>query len=580
MGRKIKVMLSTEGTYPFHQGGVSTWSDTLIKNMKDIDYVVLSIMMNPFVTQKFSLPGGVKLIKLPLWGTEEPGEHLENPFSQVYLSKKRTTEEIIKEKFIPQFTSLIRGILDDKKDFDIVGKVLVSLYEYFQVYEYKESFKSEITWDVYKEIVMEYASKDETMASKPSVFSLIQSLGWIYRFMNVLNTPLPQVDVCHSAAAAFCGIPCVVSKLKYNSSFMLTEHGVYLREQYLSLANRSYPSYLSDFFIKLIYFVTRLNYYYADQISPVCRYNTKWERELGTDINKIKVIYNGVDPKIFSPSEKKRETDEIRVVTVARIDPVKDIETLIQAADVVIKDRENINFFVYGSISVPEYYEKCKELVNKLGIQERFHMEGHISDVPGAYASGDIIVLSSISEGFPYSVVEAMMCGRPVVATDVGGISEAIGDAGILVSPKDHKEMSNAIIKLIDDSELREKMGMEGRELAINNFSIKRMLDNHMKSYINLSLKTQMQEDKALAANRKVIALLELADVLYASGFYEDSIKKMREVIKESPNKAIVPYLLSQISSAYKMLGDEKSSKNEAEKALVYEKLVNSIRSA
>ena len=54
MNDRIKVMMATEGTYPFHQGGVSTWCDSLVKNIPDVDYIVYSIIMNPFVTQKFS----------------------------------------------------------------------------------------------------------------------------------------------------------------------------------------------------------------------------------------------------------------------------------------------------------------------------------------------------------------------------------------------------------------------------------------------------------------------------------------------------------------------------------------------
>jgi len=76
MSANIKVLLTTEGTYPFHQGGVSTWCDILVKELKSVDYVIYSVLTNPFVTQKFSLLESTTLIKMPLWGTEEPSEHL------------------------------------------------------------------------------------------------------------------------------------------------------------------------------------------------------------------------------------------------------------------------------------------------------------------------------------------------------------------------------------------------------------------------------------------------------------------------------------------------------------------------
>jgi len=128
MNDKMKVMMTTEGTYPFHNGGVSTWCDLLINNLeKDIDFVVYSIMMNPYVTQKFNLPNNAELIKVPLWGTEEPSEHLNTPFSEIYKSNMRTTDEVIREKFLPLFVEMIEEILNDGKDSEKFGRILCDL---------------------------------------------------------------------------------------------------------------------------------------------------------------------------------------------------------------------------------------------------------------------------------------------------------------------------------------------------------------------------------------------------------------------------------------------------------------------
>jgi glycosyltransferase involved in cell wall biosynthesis len=87
-----------------------------------------------------------------------------------------------------------------------------------------------------------------------------------------------------------------------------------------------------------------------------------------------------------------------------------------------------VRFVVYGSVSVPEYFKVCQSLVRELSLEENFIFAGHVDDIPAAYRSGDVIVLTSITEAFPYSVVEAMMSGKAVVATDVGGIREALGE--------------------------------------------------------------------------------------------------------------------------------------------------------
>ncbi|MDD3173056.1 MAG: GT4 family glycosyltransferase PelF [Herbinix sp.] len=580
MERKLRVMLTTEGTYPFHQGGVSTWSDTLVKQIDQVEYIVYSIIMNPFVTQKFTLPEDSTLIKMPLWGTEEPGEHLESPFSMVYESKNRTTDKVIKSTFLPLFEGLIRGILEDERDYDEMGKVIVGLYNYFSTYEYKESFKSKETWDTYKTILNNYVGKDDSKLSVPNVFSMIQSLGWIYRFMNILNTPIPKVDVCHSAAAAFCGLPCIISKLVNKSGFMLTEHGLYVREQYLSLAQRKYPTFLSDFLVKLIHFITGMNYHFADQISPVCSYNTRWELEFGVKKEQINVIYNGVDSSVFKPKEAQTRNKEIVVAALARIDPIKDIETMIKAADIVCKKRDNVKFIIYGSVSVEEYYKKCLELVKNLGLEKKFIFAGHTSDVVGAYRSGDIIALSSISEAFPYSVIEAMMCEKPVIATDVGGIAEALGDTGILVSPRDYEEFSEAIIKLVDDPTLRETMGAEGRDRAINFFSIKNMLENHIKSYIMLSAKPGKAVNHVDIINRQLMITIEIAEALLVSGFYQQAIEKFKEVLDMKPGNILIPYILSSLAQAYRKLGRLIEAEVEEEKAMVFDRLINNNKTA
>ena len=312
-------------------------------------------------------------------------------------------------------------------------------------------------------------------------------VGFI-RFLNILNTPIPEVHVSHSSAAAFCGIPCVLAKIKNGTPYLLTEHGVYLREQYLSLSRSGYSSYLNTFLMRLIHSITNMNFGYADQISPVCEYNTRWEKKFGVKDKNLKVIYNGVDKNIFTPDLKNSKNKYPTVVSVARIDPIKDIISLIKASDIVRKIIPDVRFIVYGSVSVPKYFDECQKLVRELELNENFIFAGHTNDIPSAYKVGDVVALSSISEAFPYSVVEAMMIGKPVIATDVGGIREAIGDCGIVVRPRQPEEMANGIIKLLQSQELRNSYGEDGRERALNYFTIGKIMGLYLKSYINLAV--------------------------------------------------------------------------------------------
>lgn len=558
-------MLTTEGTYPFHQGGVSTWCHVLVEKLTNIDYIIYSIIMNPFVTQKFNLPDNTGLIKVPLWGTEEPSEHLATPFSQVYTAKRRTDRKVIKDHFLPLFKNLIEEIIQPEKAPFQFGRTLLEMYKYFQEYDYKNSFKSETAWNVFKQLVLSYTSDPQNKLAPPSVFDLIQSLGWIYRFLTILNTPLPQVNVTHSAAAAFCGIPCALAKLDNKTPFLLTEHGVYLREQYLSLAGRKYSIYLNTFLIRMIHSISSLNYALADQVSPVCMYNTRWEKKLGVAPEVIQVIYNGVDREIFSPQPDFYKTLHPTVVTVARIDPAKDLISLIRAAAIVKEKISDVRFIVYGSVSVPDYYEECQALRKELQLEETFIFAGHTDDTPAAYRNGDIIALSSITEAFPYSVVEAMMTGKPVVATDVGGIREAIGDCGIVVRPRQYEELAQALMMLLRDPKLRASLGKEARDRALNYFTIGRALTLYLNSYRRLA--GIVEPRVVLLDLRRQKLLMEKGYALAELGYWQEAITQFRLAIQAAVNSAAVPVLLTEIANAYNNLGKFDLAFSALEKA-------------
>ncbi|OPY55724.1 MAG: D-inositol 3-phosphate glycosyltransferase [Pelotomaculum sp. PtaU1.Bin035] len=562
---RIKVMLTTEGTYPFHQGGVSTWCNFLVEKLTEVDFTIYSIIMNPFVTQKFILPSNAGMIKVPLWGTEEPSEHLTTPFSKVYTAKRYTDKKIVESHFIPLFQNLIEEIINFKKNPLKLGGVLSEMYKYFQEYDYKNSFKSEAAWEVFKGIILNYTNDGRNKLAQPSVFDLIQSLGWIYRFLIILNTPLPRVDVTHSAAAAFCGIPSVLAKLENRTPFLLTEHGVYLREQYLSLSRRGYSSYLNTFLIRMIHSVSSLNYALADQVSPVCVYNTRWEKMFGVHPGKIDVIFNGVDQELFSMRQNIQKNPHPTVVAVARIDPVKDLITLIRAA-VIVKDRiPDVRFIVYGSVSVPEYYEECLALRKELALEETFIFAGHTDDAPAAYRTGDVVALSSITEAFPYSVIEAMMTEKPVVATDVGGVKEAVGGCGIIVRPRSPEQFAQALITLLEDPEMREALGKEARERALNYFTIERALELYLNSYQKLAF--GVAEPKVIPLNLKRQKLLsEKGYALAEIGHWREAISQFRLAIDAAVDSTAVPVLLTEIARAYNNLGNFDMAFNELEK--------------
>ena len=484
---RIKIVWTGEGTYPYVTGGVSTWADLLVTQLKNIDFILMPIQMTPYNTLKFNIPENViDLIGIPLWGTEEPIEYIKQiQFSQIYKNKIKTEHTQSLNKLKPILICLLQHIYREKEDLDELGEYLYQFYEYFQKYDYYETFKKKEIWYIYEEFILNHF-KNET-EDIPTVFDMIEGLRYIFRFFITLLPSLPEAHIYHSSAAAFCGLPCIVAKKKFGSKFLLTEHGIYIREQYLA-ASRNQTAYRTkEFLMGLITTVSKLSYHFADVISPVCNYNSRWELQWGVEKNKILTIYNGIDLNRYKKLDVEKDKRPI-VVMVARIDPLKDIETFIYTAEIVSKKFPDVLFKLYGPSPDEHYFQKCKNLVDKLNLKNNFEFAGKTSFPQEAYNEGDVVMLTSISEAFPFVVIEAMACEKVVVSSDVGGTKEVLEGYGFVVKPKDYEEFANKVIYILENPKIAKEMGQEAREKVLLGFTIEDMIENYERLYKKLYL--------------------------------------------------------------------------------------------
>jgi len=168
-----------------------------------------------------------------------------------------------------------------------------------------------------------------------------------------------------------------------------------------------------------------------------------------------------------------------RIVMVARFVHQKDHENLLRAlADVQVP----------WSLSLPgdgPLLERIKRLAEQLGIQDRVHFPGACDNIPELLAASDIFVLSTNHEGLPISILEAMRAGLPVVATDVGGISECVdhGVTGYLVQPKTVADLRGRIVELLSCAEQRAQLGKAGRERFLRDFQLEAMVSKTLDIY-------------------------------------------------------------------------------------------------
>lgn len=502
MEKKYDVLLILEGTYPYNSGGVSTWAHMLCNEVENANFTLYSINADFESKSKYKLSDNIKsIIQVPLWSPLEPQEMVDygKKFHKIISVKEKNDEEKISKTFIPLFQDLIYHIYSDERDIKAFDNTIYNMWRFFQKHDYKKTMQSEIVWRTFCYMVSDLDSDIKT--HKASLFDLTSGMRWIYRFLIPLSIDIPKADVSHLTISGFPVIPALMLKYKYGTPMITTEHGVFIRERLLAINSSEYSFFLKKMLIKFSESITELVYYKSDKILSVNEFNIKWELMYGANLDKIEVIYNGIDHTKFVPLPKPEHLKDVpTVVAAARIFDLKDIITMIKSCEVAKRTIHNVKYFVYGDKdAVPEYTKKCEDLIAELGLQENFILAGYHDNPNSLFAEGDISILTSISEGFPYTVIESMSCGVPVVATDVGGVTEALDEnCGFICKPKNHEEIGRRVVELLLNKELRERMGANAREKVIQNFTVGKFVNAYEKVYDQIVKRTVTEKIPAL----------------------------------------------------------------------------------
>lgn len=210
-------------------------------------------------------------------------------------------------------------------------------------------------------------------------------------------------------------------------------------------------------------------------------------RELGVAEDKVVVVPNGVDAAKFRPDNAQRRAlrarfgisdDEFTLLTAGRLEQAKGHQYALRTAAILAEQGIAVRVLVAGGGPDEAW---LREQADLLGLADRVHWLGHVprDQMPGVYNAADaVLMLSAHTEAFPYAVVEAMSCGLPVVASQVGGIPAAISDGqdGFLVATGDTNEAVERVLALLRDGERRAALGRAARETVLRRFTLDRMV--------------------------------------------------------------------------------------------------------
>lgn len=217
----------------------------------------------------------------------------------------------------------------------------------------------------------------------------------------------------------------------------------------------------------------------VDKIVATCTDEVSELARLGISSDRTVIIPCGVDAELFSPADgASSKSAKKRILSVGRLVPRKGFSSIIAA----LKDVPDAEAIIAGgpeesSLKDDREVKRLRELARECGVDQRVTFLGRVphTQMPELMRSCDVIACTPQYEPFGIVPLEAMACGRPVVATAVGGLKDTVRDGvtGFLVPPRHTEALAAALKKLTDDSELAAQMGREGRELISGTYSWK-----------------------------------------------------------------------------------------------------------
>jgi glycosyltransferase involved in cell wall biosynthesis len=210
--------------------------------------------------------------------------------------------------------------------------------------------------------------------------------------------------------------------------------------------------------------------------------------------SRIEVIYNGIEVDQYRSDEALKcawrnkngfQKNDMLIVAIGRLVWQKGFEYLIECVSEIARTYPDVKILIVGDGPLRQ---RLEALSKELGVRDNVIFAGFRSDIKEILSAIDILVIPSILEGFPMITLEAMAMAKPIIATNIDGITEQIADGvnGILVPPKDPSALAKAVMQVLNDKELARTMGLVAREKVEQEFSVEKMVSETEKVYLSL----------------------------------------------------------------------------------------------
>ncbi len=469
------VTLLLEGTYPFIQGGVSSWVHQMIQGLSEYTFALVFIGGDPahYSGMKYTLPDNVV--------------HLETHY---FVDATRPKSKKLKTcsgnaKAFQQMKCLHKDMRShDMPTGDALASVINLVGNDKDGISQNDFLCSEEAWSFISDQYQEHC----TAPSFVDYFWTIRTIHSPVFMLDQVARNIPKSKFYHTISTGYAGFLGALIALRQQSPLLISEHGIYTKERKIDLAQAEWVKEFSDAFsggvdVEVNYIrqlwmrffegIGHMSYQAATDIVSLYEGNRQRQIQDGASAEKTAVIPNGIKISRFLEARENRP-DETPLIAglVGRVVPIKDIKTFIRAIHKVCHHLPTAEGWIIGPDNEdPEYSADCHALVKSMGLEDKVRFLG-MQQVDQMFPQMGVNVLTSISEALPLVMLEGFACGVPSVATNVGSChelmygsgeaDEALGAAGEVVSIANPDATADAIIALLTDREHWQKAQQAG----------------------------------------------------------------------------------------------------------------------
>ncbi|MFD3500949.1 DUF3492 domain-containing protein [Streptomyces sp. NPDC058678] len=501
----MRIGLLTEGGYPYVSGDARLWCDRLVRGLEQHEFDIYALSRSERQEDEgwVPLPPQVNRVRTaPLWTAEDDGvgygRRARRRFAECYgeLAAALCEGGVAEAPGGPsvteadRFANALYGLAELARD---EGGLVGALRSEAAVRALERACR---------------APGVQRTAREARVPDLLTVAAHLERALRPLSLDwyedddIGSVDLCHATSGGAAALPGLLAQHFCGVPLLVTEYGVRLRTRYLTATESSPPvrALLTAFHGRL----AAETYGRAAIVTPGNAHARRWQERCGADRAKLRTVYPGMDASRFTDvGESSACADPHALVWVGRVEPAKDLVSLLHAFAEIRKEEPKTRLRIVGAPVGSEgtaYLGHCRALAAQLFPDEADgpHAVGdnpvsfeeidgpELPTLADAYGAGAVTVLSSVVEGFPLSLVEAMFCGRATVSTDVGAVVEVIGGTGLVVPPRNPRALAEACVALLRDTERRERLGAAARARALELFTVEQNIAAFHGIYLDI----------------------------------------------------------------------------------------------